>query len=161
MKQTVYQKILVPVDGSPTATAGLHEAIKLAKDQGSRMRLVHVVNELVVMSPDASGANLGSLIEVLRADGESLLDAAEAAARAAGVEVEAVLVEEMGGQAGAAILHQAREWAADLIACGTHGRRGIRRLVLGSDAEYIVRHTPVPVLLVRSEDTAKADAANG
>jgi nucleotide-binding universal stress UspA family protein len=148
--QTMYKKILVPVDGSPTATSGLNEAIRLAKDQGSQLRLVHVVNELVVVSPDASGANLGRVIDVLRADGESLLDSAEAAARAAGVEVDTVLVEEMGGQAGVAILHQAEEWAADLIACGTHGRRGIRRLVLGSDAEYIVRHTPVPVLLVRS-----------
>lgn len=153
----MYKKILVPVDDNPTATSGLSEAIKLATDQGSKMRLVHVVNELVVVSPDASGTNLGRVIDVLRAEGESLLDAAESAARGAGVEVDTVLVEEMGGQAGVGILQQAEEWGADLIACGTHGRRGIRRLVLGSDAEYIVRHTPVPVLLVRSGEPAKAN----
>jgi len=65
-----------------------------------------------------------------------------------------VLVEAMGGQAGDYIIREARQWRADLIVCGTHGRRGIRRLVLGSDAEYIVRHTPVPVLLVRSPELA-------
>jgi nucleotide-binding universal stress UspA family protein len=78
-----------------------------------------------------------------------MLDEGESIARAAGIEVDTVLVEAMGGQAGTDIVKQAMEWPADLIVCGTHGRRGVRRLVLGSDAEYIVRHTPVPVLLVR------------
>ncbi len=52
-------------------------------------------------------------------------------------------------QVGECILRAAREYHADLIICGTHGRRGIRRLLVGSDAEYVVRHAPVPVLLVR------------
>ncbi|MGA7537737.1 MAG: universal stress protein [Steroidobacteraceae bacterium] len=53
---------------------------------------------------------------------------------------------------GACIVQRAREWPADLIVCGTHGRRGVRRLLLGSDAEYILRHTPVPILLVRASE---------
>jgi nucleotide-binding universal stress UspA family protein len=146
----MYNRILVPIDGSATATLGLGEAIKLARNQGSRIRLVHVVNELIVISPDAGGINLGSILESLRSNGESFLKQGESVARKAAVEVDSVLVEAMGGQAGDHILRQAKEWAADLIVCGTHGRRGIRRLLMGSDAEYIVRHTPVPVLLVRS-----------
>lgn len=151
----MYKKILVPIDGSTASTAGLNEAIELAKTPGSRLRVIHVVNELVVISPDASGANLGDVMDTLRARGGSLLDSAESTARAAGVDAETVLVEELDDRVGVAILHQAKTWGADLIVCGTHGRRGIRRLVLGSDAEYIVRHTSVPVLLVRRDDNTE------
>ena len=150
----MYKNILVPIDGSETATLGLNEAIRLAKNQGGRLRLVHIVNELILHSANAYGANIGSVYEVLHQGGESLLDEAEAAVRRAGVEVDTVLFEAIGGQAGAHIVRQALEWPADLIVCGTHGRRGIRRMVLGSDAEHIVRHTPVPVLLVRSRESA-------
>jgi nucleotide-binding universal stress UspA family protein len=47
------------------------------------------------------------------------------------------------------IVEKAKEWPADLIVMGTHGRRGLSRLVLGSDAEWVLRSTPVPVLMVR------------
>jgi nucleotide-binding universal stress UspA family protein len=58
------------------------------------------------------------------------------------------------GPVGAVIAEYAEMWPADLIVIGTHGRRGIRRLVMGSDAEYVVRTTPVPVLLVRGTKAA-------
>lgn len=150
----MYKRILVPIDGSGTATRGLNEAIRLAKDQGGSIRLVHVVNELILVSSDAATVNYGRIIDMLRDYGKSLLEQAQSLAGRAAVEVDSVLVEAMGGQAGDHIVKKAREWPADLIVCGTHGRRGIRRLVMGSDAEYIVRHTPVPVLLVRSQESA-------
>jgi nucleotide-binding universal stress UspA family protein len=146
----MYKKILVPVDGSETANLGLNEAVKVAKNQGSRIRLVHIVNELIMGSGDTYAINFGSIFEMLRKDGEAVLNRAEALVRGAGVDVDTVLFEAMGGQAGAHIIEQAKLWPPDLIVCGTHGRRGLRRMVLGSDAEYIVRHAPVPVLLVRS-----------
>lgn len=148
----MYDRILVPVDGSAASNLGLDEAIRLAKSQDGAIRLVHVVNELFVVSPDASGANLGDVLDILRQEGESLLQRGETLVRNAGVDVDSVLVEAMGGAAGDYIVKQARDWPADLIVCGTHGRRGIRRIVLGSDAEYIVRQSPVPVLLVRSRE---------
>jgi len=148
----MYKKILVPIDGSETANLGLNEAIRLAQDQRAQIRLVHIVNELILTSQDAYSINLGSVIETLRKAGESLLNEADAAVRRAGIEVDTVLFEAMSRQAGAHILQQALEWPADLIVCGTHGRRGLRRMVLGSDAEYIVRHTPVPVLLIRNPE---------
>lgn len=150
----MYATILVPMDGSETAALGLDEAINLAKNQNGAIRLVHVVNELIVVSPYDSGiVSLGRVIDGLRSSGESTLAAAEAVVRSAGVEVDSVLIEAMGGQAGDHIVRQAIECGADIIVCGTHGRRGVRRLVMGSDAEYIVRHTPVPVLLVRSRES--------
>jgi nucleotide-binding universal stress UspA family protein len=145
----MYGKILVPIDGSETSAMGLNEAIRLAKNQGARIRLVHVVNELLVVLPDAY-VNIGRVVDELRRAGKSVLDTSESTVRSAGVEVDTTLIEAMGNQAGDQIIRQAKEWGADLIVCGTHGRRGIRRIVMGSDAEYIVRHTPVPILLIRS-----------
>jgi nucleotide-binding universal stress UspA family protein len=76
------------------------------------------------------------------------LNNAVATARQHGVEAETVLVESVSGPTAALITTHAKEWAADLIVMGTHGRRGLQRLTMGSDAECAVRNTPVPVLLV-------------
>lgn len=155
----MYKKILVPVDGSPASNLGLEEAIKLAQDQHAELRILHVLNEWLMISPDSSGANLGDVQEELRRSGDALLNEADTRARAAGVSATTTLLEQMGTPVGAAIIRHAEEWAADLIVCGTHGRRGVRRLVLGSDAEYIVRHTRIPVLLRRHpEPSEKAKA---
>ncbi len=148
----MYARILVPVDGSPSSNLGLEEAIKLAKDQGAELRLLHVLNDLVMMSPDSIGTNSGEIVEALRQSGDELLNAADTRARGAGLTATSTLLDEIGAPVGAAILRHAQQWGADLIVCGTHGRRGVRRLVLGSDAEYIVRHTRVPVLLRRHVD---------
>ena len=75
--------------------------------------------------------------------------------RKEGVEAESVLLESIGGPAADPIAVQARQWPADLIVMGTHGRRGLARLALGSDAEEVVRIMPVPVLLVRSEKKSR------
>ena len=145
----MYKRILVPIDGSPASNLGLEEAIHLAKDQNAALRLLHVLNEWLIVSPDAAGANPGDIQEELRAGGDALLNEADARARAAGVTTTSAMLEQMGSPVGAAILRHADEWKADLLVCGTHGRRGVRRLVLGSDAEYIIRHTRIPVLLRR------------
>jgi nucleotide-binding universal stress UspA family protein len=148
----MYKQILVPIDGSEPSQRGLAEAIKLAGQCGGAVRLVHIVNELLIISPYGYSANFGDVFEIMRTEGRALLETAEKTVREAGVKVDKVLVDAIGSQAGAAIVAQAEKWPADLIVCGTHGRRGIRRLLMGSDAEYVVRHTPVPVLLVRSQE---------
>lgn len=150
----MYQKILVPTDGSATAAIGVREGISLAKHHRARIRLVHVVDELPAVVP-TFGATLASVvIDGLRDAGLSILKDAETLAREAGVPADTKLIEEMGGQTGAQIVLEAESWAADLIVCGTHGRRGIRRVVMGSDAEYVVRHSSVPVLLVPARAAA-------
>jgi nucleotide-binding universal stress UspA family protein len=149
----MYQRILVAMDGSAPATRALDEAIKLAREQRAKLRIVHVVVEGLVVSPGVPSANLGETQESLRADGQSLLEAASSRARSAGVDADTVLLEEMISRPGRGIIEQAKEWRADLIVCGTHGRRGIERLVLGSDSEYVVRHASIPVLLLRSPAT--------
>jgi nucleotide-binding universal stress UspA family protein len=147
----MYQKILVPIDGSDTAKLGLDEAVRLANDQNASLRLIHVVNEAMIFSSYEGDLYTGELLDALRASGRVILATGEAQVRGQGLAVETALLEAQGGQAGEVIVRDAKEWRADLIVLGTHGRRGIRRLVLGSDAEHVVRLTPAPVLLIRSQ----------
>jgi nucleotide-binding universal stress UspA family protein len=149
----VYRNILVPIDGSATARLGLDEAIGLAKSQGSRIRLVYVINELPLVWGDLTGATYPQVFERTRDYGASVLDDAQKAVRAAGIDVDSKILEAPSGPAGEPIVAEAAAWPADLIVCGTHGRRGLRRIVMGSDAEFIVRQSPVPVLLVRARST--------
>ncbi len=147
----MYERILVAVDGSPPSTLALDEAVKLAKEQRAKLRIVHVVDEGLVVSPNVPSFNLGETDPAQAERGRSILQGACERARRGGLEPEAILLDEMTHQPGRRIVEQATEWPADLIVCGTHGRRGVRRLLLGSDSEYVLRHTPVPMLLVRAK----------
>lgn len=146
---SVYRKILVPIDGSRPSKRGLVEAIELAKNQGAALRLVHVLDEFILGPGAEAVVYLGNTLDLLREAGERIVAEAEAAVQEAGLESESVMHEVIGGRAADCIVAEANAWGADLIVLGTHGRRGARRLVMGSDAEEIVRTTPVPVLLVR------------
>ncbi len=148
----MYKRILVPIDGSPAAAEGLREAIKFARDQSAAMLLLHIVDEWPIAAGDIAAVNLDAGASALREAGAEMLKHAEAQVRAAGVSVETALVEELGIPVGSCIVQRAIQWAADLIVCGTHGRRGMSRLLLGSSAEYILRHTTIPVLLVRARE---------
>jgi nucleotide-binding universal stress UspA family protein len=154
----MYGKILVPVDGSESSTFGLNEAIKIAKAQGSQLRLVHIVNEFILDYTYTPGLYVTNLIESLVKAGRAVLDGAETAAQRQGVKAECVLLESIGGAASDLILAQAKAWQADLIVMGTHGRRGLARMAMGSDAEQVVRAASVPVLLVRGKLKAKNEA---
>jgi len=153
----MYTRILVPVDGSQTAKRGLQEALRLAKKLGSTLRLLHVVNDQAAFAGPEIALYAEELLKSFRARGESILAEARAAVEGQGVAVETRCVEVAGGSAGDAIVDDARAWPADLIVIGTHGRRGLYRLVLGSDAEYVVRTSPVPVLLVRAAAAVAKD----
>ena len=146
-----YKRILVPIDGSRASNRGLREAIRLAKGQKASLQLVHVVDEHTVL---VSGAEVGpymtNLMLELRKRGSQVLRNAEALVRRNGLKCTAVLLEAQTGPAADLIVRQAKKARADLIVIGTHGRRGLRRLILGSDAEQIVRTAPVPVMLVRA-----------
>jgi nucleotide-binding universal stress UspA family protein len=146
----MYARILVPVDGSDTSRLGLTEAIQLAKSLNARIRVVHIVNKLPSITAVELAADMvQALIDQLRSQGECILHDSVLAARAAGVDVDSRLIEALGTEAGEGIVEEATSWPADLIVCGTHGRRGFRRVLMGSDAEYVLRRSPVPVLMVR------------
>src|SRR5712691_4576878 len=144
-----YKRILVPVDGSPTSSRGLREAIGFARAQKARLQLVHVVDVHNAVLAGLEGAAVTDLAAALKARGSKILANAATAARKAGLACDTVLLESLTGPAAEPIVRQARKWHADLIVIGTHGRRGLKRLVMGSDAEQIVRNAPAPVMLVR------------
>jgi nucleotide-binding universal stress UspA family protein len=147
---SAYRKILVAVDGSPTSMKGLREAIRVAKDGGSHLVVLNVVNELYAFAPLEGYAPGVDLVPALREGGRRTLAKAKALADKAGVRATTVLRETIGGAAADAIVREARKQRADLLVLGTHGHRGLRRMVLGSDAEQVVRSASVPVLLVRA-----------
>jgi nucleotide-binding universal stress UspA family protein len=156
----MFRRILVPIDGSVTSRRGLDEAIVLAKDQSAKIFLLHVVDEHVVTTSfDAViyvPANyVDGVLTALRNQGKRMLDRAVARIRKARVKVDPILVETVAGGVADTILAQARKCKADLIVLGTHGRRGVSRLVLGSDAEGVVDGSRVPVLLVRAPGAAR------
>jgi len=137
-----FQRILVAVDGSECAAHALEVASSLATALSAQLGLVHVIDSRLV------GSEVGIPAEqqwaLLRRDGRNLLDAARAAATGHPHPWE-VLRE---GTPWKEIIEAAREWPADAIVVGTHGRSGLTRLVFGSAAEGVVRHASCPVVVV-------------
>jgi nucleotide-binding universal stress UspA family protein len=125
----MYNRILVAIDGSDTSSRACSEAIKLASAQKARLRILYVIS-YAYMSAIVGGGYTGDLLRRLRTDAQTVLDAAEAAARSVGLEVEPRLLEHHSTQIGEGIIEDAQKWQADLIVMGTHGRRGFARDVL-------------------------------
>jgi len=145
----MYKRILVSIDGSSAAARGLREAIRLAKDQGAALRVLHVVDQMAIAGVIEAGMNPRPVLAKLARSGRAVLDEARRSAKKLGVDAATVLHEPVTKRVADSVLREARTWRADLIVMGTHGRRGLRRLVLGSDAEQVLRLAEVPVLLVR------------
>jgi nucleotide-binding universal stress UspA family protein len=151
----MYQRILVAVDDSPCSQRALAAALALARDTHALVRLLHVIDDTPMYSGlDLSGDLTGELTRVLREHGTGVLARAEQAAQAAGIPTQSVLVERFGERLGDAVVAEAAKWNADLIVLGTHGRRGMSRLLLGSGAEQVLRLSPLPVLIVRDPEPA-------
>lgn len=151
----MYKRILVPVDGSRTATLGLQEAIRLAKACKAKLRLIHVVNESVALPDSAYAFVATDMLAILKKGGEESLKRALGLAARHGIKAESKLIESFTGNVAEIVVGDARKWRADLIVMGTHGRRGFSHMVLGSDAELVIRSSPVPVLLLRGSRPAK------
>jgi nucleotide-binding universal stress UspA family protein len=130
------RRILLPIDAGDLSLAAVRPATELALLFGAEMLLVHVLDE-----------NLAG--ELPMPD----IERAQEMLTAAGLHAEVVL--ERGDAAGQ-ILAVAAERQADLIVMATHGRSGLKRWVLGSVAERIMRVAPVPLLLVRAREAAQS-----
>ena len=153
-----YQHLLVAVDGSPTSDRAVTEATNLAKASGGRIRLLNVMDPVAHISGfERPEVYRQEVLPRLQQAGESLLQQARTQVAERGVPVDTVLVENLDARVAQIVVDHAQAWGADLIVLGTHGRRGLARMLLGSDAEQIARTAPVPVLLVRLP--AEADGA--
>lgn len=147
----MFKQILVAVDGSSTSGQALQEAITLGKALQSQLRIVYVVDEVTLNWPE--GGDFLAVTEAFRDSGRQILEKAEAEVRAAGLSAESKLLEikTLGHRVAEMIVDEAAVWPADLIVIGSHGRRGVSRLLLGSVAEGVARVAPVPVLIIRGQ----------
>lgn len=146
----MYQRILVPIDGGAASESALREAMMLA-DGKSLLRLVYVVEEVHVLDAEGfSYIDYEGLKTAIKQTGERALAQAAEKVKRSGAMVETALLETIGDDIASVIDDAAKDWPADLIVMGTHGRSGLSRLLLGSIAENVVRGASVPVLLVRS-----------
>lgn len=148
----MYKRILVPVDGSETSGKALAAAIDIARESGGQIHLLHCVDELAYMG---AYDYVGAVINLVRENGTKLLAEARETCRAAGIDAVSTFIDAPGQRLGTSVAKQAQEWKADLIVVGTHGRRGVDRLVMGSGAEQIIRLSSLPVLVIRGAEPAK------
>ena len=147
---TSIHQLLVPIDGSPTSAKALVTAINLARLNGARIRLLHVIDELEYVNGfETPRTYQEDLVPLMHAAGENLLTRMHRLATNKCVPCDSVLIEAGAGRVCDHVAQQAKLINADMIVLGSHGRRGLARMFMGSDAEQIVRHAPVPVLVVK------------
>jgi nucleotide-binding universal stress UspA family protein len=158
----MYKRILVAIDGSETSEHAFDTALQLARDNDAQLQPLYVVDN-PLMAYDASGYDPTILRDAFVEEGQRLL--ADALARMKHENVAGapriVDVAPVGEDISERIRTSANEFNADLLVLGTHGRRGFKRLFLGSVAERVVRSASLPVLLVpsRQSQTTVADTA--
>ena len=157
----MYRRILVPVDGSDASMVGLTHALGLAQDQKAQLRIINVVDDLVIaplMMEPSGGADLTEILDTVRNEGKKVLEEAARNAAKAKVRAETAQLESRGRPVSDVILSDANRSKCDVIVMGTHGRRGLNRLLLGSDAERVLREASVPVLLTRQKAARRRSA---
>jgi len=142
----MYDDVLVPTDGSTGADRAFERALDLAETYDARLHVLHVVD----VSGDAGEFRPVTVLDDLRERGENLT--ADLADRAAESGHDDVRTEVVDGVPHRAILSYVEDNDVDLVVMGTHGRTGLRRYLLGSVAEKVVRLSDVPVLTVRASD---------
>lgn len=145
----MYKNILCPIDGSATSSAGLGEAIKLSKELHAELQIIHVIDMYVPIRVSSLERRSNFCDEIARKNGQDLLSKAVMEAKSKNVECDSCLIESNGRPASDLIVNYSLKWPADLIVIGTHGLRGIDRLVMGSDAENVIKKCMSPVLLVK------------
>lgn len=156
----MYQHILLAVDGSSTSDLALRETVRIAAS-GAIVRVVTVVENPLLTVPAVYGVayDIAAVASAMLEGGRQILASAEASLKSQlqpGVGVEARLLDltSLGGTIPGAIQHEADTWPADLIVIGSHGRSGVKRLLLGSVAEHLLRLSNRPILLVRGPQAA-------
>ena len=140
----MYRTLLVPVDGSPAATAGLEEAIRLAGAIGARLQLMNIIDDRAFDGDGGDGdAASGDLREVVRERGEAVLRHAQALAEQAGVVSATALVKSGGEDLQTLVALQAEQSSADLVVIGTHAGKALSRLFMSHDAGHLLNHVAV------------------
>ncbi len=141
-----FQKLLIAVDNDPIATHAAEVGMDLARTLNAEMALIHVIDPSLIFAPD-TGIAADELALRSEQDGKRLM--ADFRARLPAAIHALQFIPQ--GPPGSEIVKAAREWEADLIVIGSHGRHGITRALVGSVAEAVMRDAPCPVLVVRAK----------
>lgn len=147
----MYKRILVATDGSPLSRKAVKEAIGLAASLEADLVALNVVPRYP-MSYFEGGATISpqdvGRIEKEWADrGQAIADAAQKSAEAAGVKARALIAKS--DLVATAILAAAKKNKCDLIVMASHGRKGLSRILLGSETQQVLTHSTIPVLVLR------------
>lgn len=149
----MYTRIVVGIDGSELATKALRHALTLGKEMGAKLIVVTSTEPSVLVAPGAefmaidTTSMLGDLEEAKAKTARATLDEAAKLAEASGLTIEKRHVPST--IAAEAIVSTAQQMGADLIVMGSHGRRGLGRLLLGSQAAEVLVRASIPVLVVK------------
>jgi len=150
----MYKRILVPIDGSVPSELGAAEAILLARELKATVRFLTLSGDFALMVEMSTALDFERYRESLHQLGRRLLDKASQRAAEQGVAAETSLQDLRGIRVAEAIIDEAKSSRCELIVIGSHGRRGLSRAILGSDAEAVMRNSTIPVLLVHAPRTA-------
>jgi nucleotide-binding universal stress UspA family protein len=147
----MYQRILVTTDGSALSKKAVRSAIDLAAATGASLVALNVVPRYPVSYFEGgisiSSQDIGRIEKKWSEDGQALVDAIAQNAQAAGVKAKAAVVRS--DLVAEAIMAAAKKNKCDLIVMASHGRKGIKRLLLGSETQHVLTHSSVPVLVLR------------
>ncbi|RRD57376.1 universal stress protein [Comamonadaceae bacterium OH2545_COT-014] len=147
----MFKHILVPVDGSATALAAVEKAAAVAKAFGSEVTAIYVIDPYPFTGVGAEFAyGQDQYLSAATAEANAAIGAVASQMSAAGVPVQTRVVESHSAWRG--ILEAAESAGADLIVMGSHGRRGLEKLVLGSVAQRVLANAKLPVLVVRGPE---------
>jgi nucleotide-binding universal stress UspA family protein len=143
----MFKRILLPTDGSPSAYEALNCAVAVARKFESELHVIYVVEPPAMLTAPYSESVMMDVLQAGHEAGERAVAEATETIRKSGLSrVQSSMLE---GQPAEQIVAYARDHEIDLIVMGTHGRRGINRLLLGSIAEEVVRTASIPVMTVR------------
>ncbi|KWK52387.1 universal stress protein UspA [Burkholderia stagnalis] len=153
----MYRKIMVAMDGSPSSKQALNEGLEVARLYGGHLDVVYVIDKSALLTL-AGGYDLEALVAAMRRDGAAVLHSAEQAIEDASAAGDTKLIEtrRIGEDIAGRLQRYVLENAIDLAVLGTHGRRGIERMLIGSVAERFLRGAICPVLFIRGEDPQPA-----
>lgn len=149
----MYSNIVCGVDGSELSAKALRHALGLAAKTGAKVTAVTVTEPSVIVAPGAeimmvdTGAIIAELDKVKAESAKTILEDAQGLAKSTGAAIDTRHVA--GSAAADGILLAAKEAGADLVVMGSHGRRGLGRLLLGSQAQEVLAHAQIPVLVVK------------
>lgn len=144
----MFTSILIPTDGSEKAVIAASKAVELAKEQGAKLTAVVVIDPFPYIGlGEASAFGLQAYLSEAQAMATQSLDGVRAMAEAAGVPFMAETIERSAVFEG--ILDAATEQGCDLIVMGSHGRSGVKALILGSETQKVLTHSRIPVLVIK------------